>query len=186
MSRFSHRKAPYSLNGLKVLSSEQAAILEGMCKRHLEIETYRRDALLILLGLRTGARASELLLLRRQFFSPNDEMIFVQGIKGSEDRELPLPKWLARATEIHLRKSENEYLFPITYSRLHQIWEQYRPVNKKFHALRHTFALKIYLETRDVRLVQRALGHRNINNTLIYVDYAHTNQEMRRLIFQKY
>ncbi len=36
------------------------------------------------------------------------------------------------------------------------------------HTLRHTFATRLYEKTRDLRLVQRALGHRRVTTTEIY------------------
>ena len=37
------------------------------------------------------------------------------------------------------------------------------------HSLRHTFAMRLYRKTGDLCLVQRALGHRQITTTEIYV-----------------
>ena len=36
------------------------------------------------------------------------------------------------------------------------------------HALRHTFATRLYRQTKDIRLVQKALGHANLSTTMIY------------------
>jgi len=36
------------------------------------------------------------------------------------------------------------------------------------HALRHTFATQVYASTRDLRLVQQALGHQNPQTTARY------------------
>ncbi|MBR0398594.1 MAG: tyrosine-type recombinase/integrase [Eubacterium sp.] len=37
------------------------------------------------------------------------------------------------------------------------------------HAFRHSFAVRIYRQTRDVLLVQRALGHSSVNTTMRYL-----------------
>jgi integrase/recombinase XerD len=36
------------------------------------------------------------------------------------------------------------------------------------HLLRHTFASDLYAETKDIRLVQKALGHSDLSTTMIY------------------
>ena len=36
------------------------------------------------------------------------------------------------------------------------------------HALRHTFATRLYRATLDIRLVQKALGHADLSTTMIY------------------
>ncbi len=40
------------------------------------------------------------------------------------------------------------------------------------HTLRHTFATRLYERSRDLRLVQRALGHRQVTTTEIYSQVA--------------
>ncbi|MEK7358616.1 MAG: tyrosine-type recombinase/integrase, partial [Bdellovibrionota bacterium] len=99
------------------------------------------------------------------------------------DREIPIKaeifeRLIAYASAVP-RSSE---LFPIGYHRLRQIWDWYRPAPKKFHSLRHTFAIRLYRKTKDLRLVQVALGHRNITNTMIYADYVYSQSELKKLI----
>ena len=36
------------------------------------------------------------------------------------------------------------------------------------HILRHTFATDLHCETRNIRLVQKALGHADLSTTMIY------------------
>ena len=36
------------------------------------------------------------------------------------------------------------------------------------HSLRHTFATDLYRETKNIRLVQKALGHSDLSTTVIY------------------
>jgi hypothetical protein len=38
-----------------------------------------------------------------------------------------------------------------------------------FHTFRHWFGTMMYHETKDIVYVQRKLGHKNINNTLMYI-----------------
>ncbi len=141
-----------------------------------------RNCFLISLALRTGGRAQEILNLQKSDLNRYDQTVFIRGIKGSNDREIPLQ---ARFFEELFRYSESisgTRIFDISYQRLYQIWEFYRPVTKTFHSLRHTFAIELYQKTKDLRLVQVALGHRNITNTMIYADYVYSQQELRRLI----
>lgn len=136
-----------------------------------------------MLGLKTGARASELLALRRSDLVGYDRAVFIRGLKGSNDREIPLVKPLFEPLEHYASQFKNaDLIFPIGYHRLRQIWDWYRPAPKKFHCLRHTFAIRLYRKTRDLRLVQVALGHRNITNTMVYADYIYSQQELRKLI----
>ena len=36
------------------------------------------------------------------------------------------------------------------------------------HTLRHTFATDLYRNTRNIRLVQKALGHSDLSTTMVY------------------
>jgi integrase len=40
--------------------------------------------------------------------------------------------------------------------------------NIKLYSFRHYFATSLYYETKDILLTKEMLGHRNINNTMIY------------------
>ncbi|CAN5523768.1 N/A [soil metagenome] len=172
----------YAINKNKYLLEPEVLRLEALLERSTDESD--RDTLLIWLGLKTGARASELLNLRKNDLNAYDKTVFIRGIKGSNDRELPLNRWLfdrlhAYSDQLHTGTGD---LFPIGYHRFRQIWDLYRPVPKKLHALRHTFAIRLYQKTKDLRLVQVALGHRNITNTMVYADYVYSQQELRKLI----
>jgi integrase len=170
----------YSLNKNKYLLPPEVERLRKIVSDYQDQDT--RNCLLIELGLRTGGRAQELLNLQKSDLNAYDESILIRGIKGSNDREIPLHSSFFQVLKRYSERVPNTRLFPITYDRLYQIWEFYRPVPKKFHSLRHTFAIELYQKTRDLRLVQVALGHRNITNTMIYADYIYSQQELRRLI----
>lgn len=142
-----------------------------------------RNCTLLWMLLHSGARAQEVLNLRPEDLNTYEQSIFIRGLKGSNDREIPLPEWLFRKLEAEaIRTKVESPIFAITYNRLRQIWTLYRPVHKKLHALRHTFAIRLFKKTKDLRLIQVALGHRNITNTMIYADYIYSQEELRKLI----
>ncbi len=141
-----------------------------------------RNCLMIWVALRTGARAQEVLNIQKSDLNPYDESIFIRGLKGSNDREIPVHAELFKRLYRFAEGQPGTRVFSITYPRLYQVWELYRPIPKKFHALRHTFAIELYQKTKDLRLVQVALGHRNITNTMVYADYVYSQQELRKLI----
>ncbi len=170
----------YALNKNKYLLEPEVERLTYLLKSHIDRDP--RNCLLLLLGLHTGARAQEILNLTKDDLNTYDRSVFIRGVKGSNDREIPLHSWLFDALEKYTRGIQSPKIFPITYNRLRQIWDFYRPINKKFHALRHTFAIRLYKKTKDLRLVQVALGHRNIMNTMIYADYMYSQEELRKLI----
>ncbi|MCX7979008.1 MAG: site-specific integrase [Bdellovibrionaceae bacterium] len=170
----------YALNKNKYLLPPELEKLEGLLRAYRHKDT--RNCLLLELALRTGARAQELLNINKADLNPYDRSVFIRGLKGSNDREIPLPDELFSSLNSWASTFTGLRLFPIGYDRLYQIWNLYRPAPKKFHALRHTFAIRLYQKTKDIRLVQVALGHRNITNTMIYADYVYSQQELRKLI----
>ena len=170
----------YALNKTKYLLPPEVERLRRILADY-QIED-ARNSFVLSVALRTGARAREVLNLQKQDLNSYDQTVFIRGIKGSSDREIPLESRFFEALERFAGTLTTSHLFPIGYHRLHQIWELYRPVPKKFHSLRHTFAIELYQKTKDLRLVQVALGHRNITNTMIYADYIYSQQELRKLI----
>jgi integrase len=176
----------YTLNKNKYLIDPEVERLEALLERSFQSGNqaeHKRDVLLIVLALRTGARATEILRLRHADLNAYDQTIFIRGIKGSNDREIPIEaKWFERLLNYSRTLPKDDGIFPICYHRLRQIWDFYRPVQKTFHSLRHTFAIRLYRKTKDLRLVQVALGHRNITNTMIYADYVYSQQELKKLI----
>lgn len=152
--------------------------------RHLKkIErTHPRDAVLINLALHTGARAQELLNIRPQDLDRSDMSVHIIGMKDSDDRDVPLPEWLFLQLELLAKCTKGKTVFDISYPRLDQIWKHHRTCKKKFHSLRHTFAVRAYKRTKDIKLIRRLLGHRDFKNTLIYLDFVYSPDETRKLL----
>lgn len=170
----------YQLNKNKYLLDPEIERLMSIINTYIDKDP--RNCLILLLGLKTGARAQEILNIQKSDLNTYDMSVFIKGLKNSNDREIPLPNVIFNRLQKFSESAPTSKIFNITYDRLYQIWDMYRPVHKKFHSLRHTFAIQLYRKTRDLRLVQVALGHRNITNTMIYADYVYTQDELRKLI----
>ncbi len=174
------RPVRYALNKNKYLLPDELNRLEQLLATHINRDP--RNCLVLYVALKTGARAQEVLNLTKGSLNRYENSIFIQGLKGSNDREIPLQASLFKKLTDYAETIDTDELFPISYNRLRQIWELYRPVPKKLHSLRHTFAIQLYKKTKDIRLVQVALGHRNVMNTMIYADYVYSQSELRKLI----
>lgn len=170
------------LKSSKFLSQGELSHLNGLLLK--SEKTDQRDVLFIRTLLLTGARVSEVLGIRGMDLILEDRSVFLRGSKNSKDREIPLPielweglRFLSRARGV------DERIFKFGYARARVIWCKYRPVKKKMHSLRHTCAMEIYRRTKNIRLVQKVLGHRSLTNTMIYTDYDYSRAEMRKALF---
>lgn len=168
----------YSINKNKYLTDTELEALTATLSRLEHKEP--RNTLMIRLALRTGARASELLALTKADIDHEAQTVLIKGIKGSDDREIPLNPKLFKKLAKYAHQVEGNQIFQIKYRQFKTIWDNYRPVGKKLHALRHTFAILLYKKTRDIRLLQTALGHRNINNTMVYAQYIYSTEELKK------
>lgn len=157
-------------------------------KKIIDVKEPDRNQLLIKFALMTGARASEILRLTNKSFDTTTRSVHVRGNKGSLDREFVLPKRFFNqllsltSNSNNSDNSNDDRLFPITYTRLHQIWQYYAPNKKKFHALRHTFAVEGYIKTKDLRAIQVALGHKDVKNTGVYLDFYYTKEYISKIL----
>lgn len=130
-----------------------------------------------------GLRSSEMTGLLIDQIDLKRGQIQIIG-KGNYERIVWIPPAFSREIKRFLHKqSSGSYLF-ITRSG-GRISTQYlralvahlakrAGIGKRVHPhmLRHTFATELYTRTRDILLVQRALGHANINTTEIYTHVA--------------
>ncbi|RYZ65576.1 MAG: site-specific integrase, partial [Proteobacteria bacterium] len=80
----------YALNKNKYLIEPEVERLERILASDKVAEP--RDVLILELALKTGGRATELLNLRHVDLNVYDQTVFIRGIKGSNDREIPIKK----------------------------------------------------------------------------------------------
>jgi integrase len=177
------KKKNASFDHTKFLSDDERKHLESLIEKYRSEDV--RNILILELALRTGIRAQEILNLRKEDLLVKQKAIFVRALKGGKNREMPLETKLMQRLKKWADAQPSEALFDIGYRQLVNVWETYRPVKKKFHCLRHTFAIWLYRRTKDLRMVQMALGHRDYKNTMIYLDYVNSTSELRSAIIGK-
>lgn len=169
----------YQLNKNHVLTEseyrELSAILRG---------DNSRDACLIGLAIETGGRSQEILNLTNGDLDLETGSVYLRGIKGSHNRSIPISNDLRLKLIKLVGKSPDpkSKVFAIKTSRFRQIWMRKRPCFKKLHALRHTFAIRLFNASKDIMLVQKALGHKNINNTMVYLDFDYNDNQIRKYL----
>ena len=171
------RKLPEVLN-----AEEQAALLRQPNPRY---PTGERNRLMLSLMLNTGLRLSEATNLQWRDLDLNAGKLFVREGKGSKDRVLwvgegdlsLLRSWRSRQAEImpllplHIfstlggRSVSGRYVQQMVkrYAAKAEIEKRVHP-----HMLRHTFATDLLRESRNIRLVQKALGHVDLSTTMLY------------------
>jgi len=141
-----------------------------------------RDYAIFLLSYRHGLRASEVGLVQLEDIDFSRRKFFVKRLKGSLSGEQLMWPDEVKAIKRYL-KIRGEYLGPLFLSRnknpisrgqLHYLFRKYAekagiPEHKRhFHTLKHSLAVHLLDAGADIMFVRELLGHKNIQNTLIY------------------
>ena len=126
----------------------------------------------------TGARIAELDRLEWTHIDTQRKTIYITGKKGSNSRILPLSQ---KAIDMlnHIKKTDNHVFktkskgfrksFEGLRKRLAKKTQDPRLTKIHLHTFRHWKGTTEYHKTRDIYHVRNVLGHRNINNTLLYI-----------------
>lgn len=176
----------HSISKLKYLTQIECVELEAKIEETLDRAignpmAYRNGVMIELL-YRTGMRSSEMLLLRPMDLYEDTQSIQVATVKGGKDREIPIKPQLFRRLQLISTGPSDKPIFSIGHRTLLEHWYEFRPVKKKLHSLRHTYAFNLYKRTKDLLLCKRALGHRSINSTMVYQEEYYQQQDLDRLL----
>lgn len=152
----------------------------------------RRDRALFRFLLRTGTRLGATLALRVEDIDLDHACARLRASKGDCEEIVVLPRETVNDMRTWMEGRSSGPLFPGPHgeplsarrarSRLAHWLRQAEIRGGSPHTLRHTFATSLYRRTGDVRLVQRALGHRAIASTLVY---AHADVDRLRSVLDQ-
>jgi site-specific recombinase XerD len=177
----------------KVLSNEETdSLLSQPNRRYF---TPHRDYLMMRVMLMAGLRVGEVTTLRPSRVDLQTGKTNVIEGKGAKDRNVwlsdgvlsELRDWSTRRVNAlgsgrdDCGPSNDRCLFPtqngttVDPSHLRRSVTRYArqseikdPSRVSPHTLRHTFATRLYKQTGDIRMVQKALGHTDVSTTMIY------------------
>jgi site-specific recombinase XerD len=141
-----------------------------------------RDWLVIRLALLSGLRASEVSSLRVTgcYVGYSRSELVVRNGKGGKQRVVKIGKELKRDLRWYLRwkaeqgeLSPDAYLFrsqrseKLTRGAVWRRWKRHCPLHR-LHDARHTNATLLLEASKDLRLVQKQLGHSRPTTTAVY------------------
>ena len=146
---------------------------------------------LILSVLRdTGMRPIELSRAKLRWFDLKRRIINVQTAKYGKARTLKLKTQTLAMFKEYLAKNNfslNDNIFPkvrtmrTAFQRLRQrtATKLQRPelIKITMYSFRHFFATQLYYKTKDILLVKEKLGHKRLENTLIYTHLINFRDE---------
>ena len=168
---------------------DQSRLLGALAAENRPID--RRDHALFHLMLASGIRVGSALALDVEDVALERREILLRCAKGNRTEVV----YLGRKIRNHLREYIGDRLAGPLFrgrgdGRLSRrqaqkrfaMWAQIAGVSSNVtpHALRHSFATKLYLRTRDIYLVKQALGHRSIESTLRYAEQD--GERLRRVL----
>ena len=126
----------------------------------------------------TGARSGEAARLRWKDVDVERKIATITPEKGSRARILPISQKLIDMLNTQPKKTEK--IFATAYSLKSNFYKTRKSIAFKLqnprlkeiglHTFRHWKATMEYHKTRDILHVQQLLGHRDLRNTLIYIN----------------
>lgn len=171
---------------------EQATFLEGL--EGTETPMGARNKCIVRLMLDSGLRSAEVLALHLRDIDFNSGQLMVRNGKGSKDRSLwlgpDLVALLRAFVETQSKVQPRDLIFTTATGRplvtrylrfMVAALAKKAGIDKHIHphTLRHTFATDLLRQTKNLRIVGKALGHsdKSIGTTAIYTHIVDDEME---------
>ena len=162
-------------------------------RRLFSVIKNKRDRAIFAVAYRHGLRASEVGLLHLADVDLKQGRITIHRLKGSLPGVYPMKSDTVKLIRSYLkeRTDDSPYLFPsnrrlpIDRRTLYVLMRKYGeaagiPAHKrKFHSLKHSIATHILDAGEDIYFAKDWLGHKNIQNTMIYARFSTATRDAR-------
>ena len=166
----------------KVLSKQQIKLVLNETKN-------LKHKLIIKMLYSTGLRLQELINLKRTDIDFDNNILFVRKGKGKKDRitiiseniKLDLLKYYSQyefKTNYVFEGRKNKYSKKSVQLILHNASKKLK-FRIHPHMLRHSFATHLLEQGTDIRIIQKLLGHSDLNTTEIYTRVA--NKDLKKI-----
>lgn len=132
-----------------------------------------RDRMFIFVLARGGLRCSEALNIEKTDLDFKNELLTAKHLKSRrfKRRVVPLHKSLIEPLKFFTAGlKDKDKIFPMTRQNAFYITKKYLGVSP--HVLRHSFAVHFLRTTNDVVTLSKLLGHRHLNTTMTYAQFA--------------
>lgn len=170
-----HIKSMPKINMLKETKSKPKIINDATWNRMmaLDIDDYWKDVWTLYRGI--GIRLSESIngVINGDFL-----VVDAKYSKSGIEREILINAEQKRTIkEIQLRRDSHLAKGSIIDTFKNKFTKTFRDAMREldldltFHCLRHTFAVRTYLQTRDIFAVSRMLGHTSLKTTEVYAQF---------------
>ncbi len=169
-----------------------AVLTKQEIKQLLNACSTKKSKLMLSMLYACGFRVSELLNLKINELDLNNKVGFVRSGKGNKDRVFNIPDFLEKKIKNQVKKqieNNEQYLFTgpkgkLSNRNLQKIVKKAAKkadINKKVspHTLRHSFATHLLDSGENLVVIQKLLGHENLETTQIY---THISQEQLKKV----
>jgi site-specific recombinase XerD len=192
-------KTDYKITRDKFMDDKERDKLIKFCREKAELDlmkgriTWIARNMLVNLALYSGLRVSEIAKLKIQdlnLYNVKDPYLFVRNGKRKKSRDVYLDKELVRELRRYVsykKKTLKESVDPeapllagrdgkhsttttLNISFKKAIVEAGLNPKYSIHSARHTYGTHLYHTTKNLRYVQKQLGHSNITMTSLYAD----------------
>jgi integrase/recombinase XerD len=196
-----------NIDGIKYFSQQQIKLIRRTVRDQATLDldkgqvTAVREWMTIDLLVSTGLRVSEAANVRCGDLKAGygESALFVRDGKGSKSRTVQIPDSLRKHLKQFITWKESrgeptgadDHLFigqrgPWSSQAIQQLVKKYLKGlglyenEKSVHALRHSYAVEFYRQEKDLRALQKQLGHSSIQTTQVYADV--TVQDIQKQI----